>query len=96
MGGSVDIGAAALRQAALCWWRKYCITMLLSLLATGVSLPAPRPLCSGGLTTFCLIVALQDSEHMSSKAPSIDAPWPLHRSLTAVASTGEHIAASWS
>lgn len=59
MGGSVEMGAAALRQAALCWWRRYCMTMLLSLLDTGASVPAPRPFRSGGLLIACLIVALQ-------------------------------------
>lgn len=61
MGGSVEMGAAALRQAALCWWRRYCITMLLSLLATGGSVPAPRPFLSGGLLIACFTVALHRS-----------------------------------
>lgn len=65
MGGSVEMGAAALRQAVLCWWRRYCSTMELSLEETGASDMPPRapaacaPFLSGGLAMACLRVDLQ-------------------------------------
>ena len=64
MGGRVEMGAAALRQALLCWWRRYCSTMLLSLDATGASdtppnaTATPAPFLSGGLQIACFSVDL--------------------------------------
>lgn len=75
MGGRVDMGAAALRQAALCWWRRCCMTIACSRLCTILS---PGPLrcaascccVSGGLAMLSLMLDLHGGKscyHLSLK-----------------------------
>ena len=73
MGGRVDMGAAALRQAALCWWRRCCMTIACSRLCTILSpgpAGAPASCCcvSGGLAMLSLILDLHGEHSFSSPA----------------------------
>ena len=57
------MGAAALRQAALCWWRRCCITMacsrLCTILSPGPARAAASCCCvSGGLAMLSLMLDL--------------------------------------
>ena len=75
------MGAAALRHAALCWWRRCCMTIACSRLCTILSpgpARAPASCCcvSGGLAMLSLILDLH-GEHSFSK-PGDAHPLSMH------------------